>query len=95
MTERKHVRSPWRDAYELLVGSRAGGSESVTLKYNAKGDMQPEVTAVRQDGETLLEAYARASLVLRVAKADFVPSESLLPVEGLTGAPGEDGPFDV
>ena len=91
MAERTHGRSPWRDAYELLVGSRSGGSESVTLKYNAKQEMQPEVTAVRQDGETLLEAYARAALVLRVAKADFDPDNTLLPVEGLTAA---STPFD-
>lgn len=90
--DRSHGVSPWRTAYELLIGSRSGGSESVTLKYNAKGDMQPEITSVRQDGETLLEAYSRASLVLRVARADFDPDQPSLPVEGLTAAPV---PFDV
>ena len=91
MADRSHGVSPWRTAYELLVHSRSGGSESVTLKYNAKQEMQPEVTAVRQDGETLLEAYARASLVLRVAKADFDPDKANLPFTGLTAA---ETPFD-
>ena len=86
MSDRSHGVSPWRTAFELLVHSRSGGSESVTLKYNAKGDMQPEVTAVRQDGETLLEAYGRASNVLRVAKADFVPPGEPVPPEWATAA---------
>lgn len=80
---RAHERSPWRIAYELLIASRAGGSESVSLKINAKGDVQPEVVAVRQNGESLLEAYGRASHVLRVARADFSSSEGSLPFEGL------------
>ena len=83
MADRSHGVSPWRTAYELLIRSRSGGSESVTLKYNAKGDMQPEVTAVRQDGESLLEAYGRASHVLRVTRADFSSSNGSLPFEGL------------
>ena len=87
MADRSHGVSPWRVAFELLVASRSGGSESVTLKYNAKGDMQPEVTAVRQDGETLLQAYARASQTLRIARADFLPSDGSVPFEGLTADP--------
>jgi hypothetical protein len=73
------------------MASRGQSSETVTLKYNAKDNMQPEVTAVRQDGETLLEAYARASLVLRVAKADFDPDKADLPFQGLAAA---ETPFD-
>lgn len=83
MGDRLHERSPWRIAYELLLGSRSGGSESVSLKINAKGDVQPEVVAVRQDGESLLEAYGRAERVLRVARADFSSSGGSLPFEGL------------
>ena len=83
MTERSHGISPWRAAYELLLASRSGSSESVSLKINAKGDVQPEVTAVRQDGESLLEAYGRASHVLRVARADFSSGNGSLPFEGL------------
>lgn len=93
MAERTHERSPWRIAYELLLGSRTGGSESVTLKYNAKQEMQPEVTAVRQDGETLLEAYSRASNVLRVARSDFVPPGAPVPPEWAAAASEEDIPF--
>lgn len=91
MADRLHERSPWRIAYESLLASRGSSSETVTLKVNAKGEVQPEVTAVRRDGESLLEAYGRASHVLRVARADHTPSESLLPVDGLTAAPT---PFD-
>ena len=93
MADRSHGVSPWRTAYELLIGSRSGGSESVTLKYNAKGDMQPEVTSVRQDGESLLEAYGRASHVLRVARADFLPPGSPVPSEWAAAAAEEEIPF--
>jgi hypothetical protein len=98
MPDRSHGRSPWRDAYEALMASRGSSSETVTLKVNAKGEFQPEVTAVRQDGETLIEAYGRASRILRIARADFASqpagngdAASLLPAEGLTALPT---PFD-
>ena len=91
--ERSHGVSPWRVAFELLVASRSGGSESVTLKVNAKGEVQPDVTAVRQDGESLLEAYARAANVLRVARAEHSPSGLDLPFQGLPEPHEAEIPF--
>lgn len=59
MAERTHGRSPWRDAYEQLIQTMLGqaskpreiGRATVTLKENAKGEVQIEVsaTAVRAD----------------------------------------------
>lgn len=59
MSTREHARSPWRAAYELLVQNSNGsatrpretGRATVTLKENAKGEVQIEVsaTATRSD----------------------------------------------
>jgi hypothetical protein len=37
-----------------------GADEKVTLRRNAKGETQPEVEAVRQDGESFAQMTARA-----------------------------------
>jgi hypothetical protein len=59
VAERAHGRSPWRDAYELLIQGQLSresrprelGRATVTLKENAKGEVQIEVsaTAIRSD----------------------------------------------
>ena len=72
MASREHTRSPWRIAFEALVATRNGGaSESVTLKLNAKGGIQPEVVAVPQNGETLSEAAGRAESVYDALTAKY------------------------
>ena len=58
-SDRSHGRSPWREAYEMLIHGQLGqaskprevGRATVTLKENAKGEVQIEVsaTAVRAD----------------------------------------------
>lgn len=92
---REHGVSPYRYALDKMaeVFAGRGSSETVTLKINAKQEMQPEVTAVRQDGETLLEAYARAASVLRVAKADFDPPEGSESFQGVPAYAEEEIPF--
>ncbi len=75
MSTREHSRSPYRIAYEgllaVVAGRSSAASETVTLKVNAKGDVQPEVVAVVREGESLMAAYARASEVLREAQTAF------------------------
>lgn len=86
MSTREHGFSPYRHAYEgllaVLTSRTSSASETVTLKVNAKGDVQPEVVAVCREGETLMAAYSRASEVLREAQKAFGNG-----VES-------DGPFD-
>lgn len=43
---------------------RPSAAESVTLKRNAKGEVQPEVVSVRQDNESLMECAKRCQAVL-------------------------------
>jgi hypothetical protein len=43
---------------------RPSAHESVTLKRNAKGEVQPEVTGVRQEGESHMECAKRVAAVL-------------------------------
>lgn len=43
---------------------RPSAAESVTLKRNAKGEVQPEVTAVRSEKESLMDCAKRAEAVL-------------------------------
>ena len=73
--ERAHGVSPYRVAYEgllaVLTSRSSAASETITLKVNAKGDVQPEVVAVCREGESLMSAYARASEVLREAQRAF------------------------
>ena len=73
--EKSHGVSPYRVAYEgllaVVAGRTSAASETVTLKVNAKGDVQPEVVAVCREGESLMAAYARASEVLREAQTAF------------------------
>lgn len=83
MSTREHTRSPYRVAYEgllaVVAGRSSAASETVTLKQNAKGDVQPEVTAVAREGESLMACYARASEVMQEAQRAFgngVESES-------------------
>lgn len=51
MTVRAHTRSPWREAFEAIVNKgsdsrpRETGRATVTLKENAKGEVQIEVSA--------------------------------------------------
>jgi len=66
-SKRPHTASPWRTAYETLVDhlnrkaeAPRQAAESVTLKLNAKGETQPEVTAVAGADETLQDAADRA-----------------------------------
>lgn len=84
--ERQHGVSPYRVAYEgllaVLTSRASSASETVTLKVNAKGDVQPEVVAVCREGESLMAAYSRASEVLREAQRTF--ANGVAP----------DGPFD-
>lgn len=56
---------------EMLLARNVGASESVTLRLNAKGETQPEVTAVVLEGETLAEAAARASEVYQAVRDAF------------------------
>jgi hypothetical protein len=46
-------------------------SESVTISRNAKGDVQIEVTAQSQEGETLYEVQARANSVFVALCSEF------------------------
>lgn len=88
---RAHERSPWRIAYEQLAAlmfARGGASESVTLRMNAKGGTQPELTCVVRDGETLSEAVGRAetaydALLAKYARPDtpFGPGRTQAEVE--------------
>lgn len=75
MSTREHSRSPYRIAYEgllaVVAGRSSAASETVTLKQNAKGDVQPEITAVCREGESLMAAYARASEVMKEAQRAF------------------------
>lgn len=75
MSTREHSRSPYRIAYEgllaVVAGRSSAASETITLKVNAKGDVQPEVVAVVREGESLMSAYARASEVLSEAQRAF------------------------
>ena len=84
MSARAHERSPWRIAFESLLASRGSASETVTLKVNAKGEVQPEVTAVAKDGEHLSAVYGRAAAVLETARRDFRPSHPAKSVQGVT-----------
>jgi len=47
------------DILALMLTRSAGEHDSVTLKLNAKGETQPEVTARSREGETLAETAAR------------------------------------
>lgn len=88
-------RSPWRIAFEALA-HRPAASESVTLRINAKREVQPEVTAVAKDGESLVSVYARAAAVLRGARADFPsPDDPKKLTEPFNGSevPEEEIPF--
>ena len=86
MSVREHTRSPWRTAYEGLLAVTAArssaASETVTLKQNAKGDVQPEVTATAREGESLMATYSRAAEVMRLALVEFGNGHV------------EEGPFD-
>lgn len=81
MAERTHERSPWRIAHGEVVAlmhavlARGGSAETVSLKMNAKGGTQPELTVVVQKDETLAQAVERAQtaydgLVTRYARPD-------------------------
>lgn len=52
---------------------KPSAAESVTLKRNAKGEVQPEVVAVRHDSETLFDCAKRAEAVL-----DYLDTRYLL-----------------
>jgi hypothetical protein len=75
VTERPHGFSPYKYAYDgllaVLASRSTAASESITLKQNAKGDVQPEVTAVCREGESLQACYARAAEVMREARLAF------------------------
>lgn len=75
MSERRHGFSPYKYAYDgllaVVAGRSSAASETVTLKQNAKGDVQPEITAVCREGESLMAAYARASEVMQAALRAF------------------------
>jgi hypothetical protein len=60
--EKPHRLSQGR-ILEMLLARNVGASESVTLRLNAKGETQPEVTAVVLEGETLSDAADRAQQV--------------------------------
>lgn len=53
MSAKQRTRSPWREAYELLIHNQLAGASrpretgraTVTLKENAKGEVQIEVSA--------------------------------------------------
>lgn len=61
-----------------LLARHQGGSESVTLKRNARGETQHEVVAVCHEGETLMEAGARALAVYFNVGAELEPPDTLL-----------------
>jgi hypothetical protein len=61
-----------------LLARHGSGSESVTLKQNAKGETQWEVVAVAQEGESLLAAQQRAELVYDSLAAKYGPVDTLL-----------------
>lgn len=87
MADRAHGFSPYKYAYDgllaVVAGRSSSASETVTLKQNAKGDVQPEVTAVCREGETIMACYARAQEVMREALRAF------------GAAPHDETPFDV
>lgn len=51
------------DVIDKLLERRSATSESVSLRRNAKGDVQIEVEAVVLDGESLADASARCRAV--------------------------------
>lgn len=51
------------DILALMLTRGSNEHDSVTLKLNAKGETQPEVTARSHEGETLEETAARCSKV--------------------------------
>jgi hypothetical protein len=61
-----------------LLARHNGGSESVTLKQNARGETQVEVTAVAQEGERLVDAAARALTVYENLRLELQPGDTLL-----------------
>lgn len=79
MSTTTHDREPGKrmtlsEVVERLL-QRGSAAESVTLKLNAKGETQPEVTAVVGDGETLAQAADRAKAVY----ADLIASYPVQP----------------
>jgi hypothetical protein len=49
------------DAFTAFMERPArGADEKVTLKRNSKGETQPEIECVRQDGESFAQMVARA-----------------------------------
>lgn len=61
-----------------LLTQRSPMSESVTLKQNAKGETQVEVTAVRADDERLTDAARRALVVYENLRLELQPGDTLL-----------------
>lgn len=51
---------------------RPSAAESVTLKRNAKGEVQPEVVAVRGDKESLMECAKRCAAVLNYLDQEYL-----------------------
>jgi hypothetical protein len=61
-----------------LLARNGGAAESVTLKQNARGETQPEVTAVVREGEVLWDAASRAASVYAQLVEQFAPRDTLL-----------------
>lgn len=57
------VRLSLSDVLALLLTKPTRGEETVTLKANAKGDTQIEVTAREREGESLADVAERVSKV--------------------------------
>ena len=75
---RPHTASPWRTAYEGLIDhlnrkaeAPRQAAESVTLKQNAKGETQAEVTAVAGQDESLQDTADRAAAVYEQLRGTF------------------------
>lgn len=60
---------------------RPSAAESVTLKRNAKGEVQPEVTAVRAGSESLMDCAKRAEAVLNYLDGIFMLGNGSTPFD--------------
>ncbi len=71
----KPVRLSLSDVLALLLTRRVGDSDSVTLKENAKLETQIEVTVRSREGETILDAEARATEAYDRLRDKYAASE--------------------
>jgi hypothetical protein len=73
----KATRLSLSDILALMLTRNAGEHDSVTLKLNAKGETQPEVTARSRDGEDLAETAARVTATYDALCEQYRMADSL------------------